>query len=271
MMKSIFLKYSSLFIFFILLIPTAMSSSFFGIDSSEIGKYSSFSTKIMDNQQNWHTDILDSHHKSDRIEMNLLGLPDLAFVELKAWWGPINTSAVGLFVRYGVINYGDEINQSNPIKSNLSFFANQNESSFGYIIQKPLLYPTHWYPGEILGGCYFFDIDEKPSNITAVIDYDQSFQETNENNNQKRISVISGIQLNGTVYVTITDGKKPYTGMVELSGCDSDSLSTFSYRTFRTDENGSYALSLYPNIETVSSQNYTVRATKTTHDLTMIQ
>ncbi|MBS3777903.1 MAG: hypothetical protein KGY50_01265, partial [Candidatus Thermoplasmatota archaeon] len=53
--------------------------------------------------------------------------------------------------------------------------------------------------------------------------------------------------------------------------CDSDSLSTFSYRTFRTDENGSYALSLYPNIETGSSQNYTVRATKTTHDLTMIQ
>lgn len=230
-----------------------------------------FMEKKIDVFHNLFVDRLNTAKTTNSFDVVHAGLPDLAFIELKAWWGPINTSSVGLFVRYGVINYGGEINRSVPIESNLSFFADGNKSSFGYIIQKPLLYPTHWYPGEILGGCYFFDIDEKPSNITAVIDYNQSIQELNENNNQKSIAVVTGIQLNGSIYESTSNGKKRYKGMIELSGCDRDSLSTFSYRTFRTDENGSYALSLYPSTESGSPQNYTVRATKVDSDQTVIQ
>lgn len=272
-MNHIFLKYFSVLLVFIFLMTSTISSALLVSKPGQINPLNQFpfSSKKIDLHHNEYTDIVDYQLKSNRTNSNTLGLPDLAFVELKAWWGPINTSAVGLFVRYGVINYGDELNQSIPIESNLSFFAGENKSSFGYIIQKPLLYPTYWYPGEILGGCYFFDIDEKPSNITVVIDYNQSIQEINENNNQKRITVLTGIQLNGTIYDATIDGNRSYTGIVELSGCDPDSMSTFSYRTFRTDGNGSYALSLYPNTETGSSQQYTLRATKTADDLTMIQ
>jgi hypothetical protein len=189
------------------------------------------------------------------------GLPDLTFVELKAWWGPVNTSSVGLFVRYGVINNGFELNQSTSISSNLSFFADGNETSFGYIIQTPLLYPTHWYPGEILSGCYYFEVEKKPSTISAFIDYNQSIEEINEENNVNSVLVIEGIKLNGRIYYGKEDNYRIYNGTVEISRCENESLSSYLFRHFKSDDEGKYALSFYPENENIS-QKYYILTTK---------
>ena len=191
-----------------------------------------------------------------------LNLPDLEFIELKAWWGPINTSAVGLFVRYGVINTGDEINSTLPVESNLSFFADDNSTHFGYIIQKPLFYPTHWYPGEILGGSFYFDIDEKPTTITVVIDSNESIEESDETNNKMSVPVVDGIRVSGGVYYLFQNERIPVQSPVELKRCDENSLSDFLYRTFRTDEQGYFALSIYPAGDHNLSRIYSLTATE---------
>jgi len=189
------------------------------------------------------------------------GLPDLEFIELKAWWGPINTSAIGLFVRYGVINTGFELNGTSPIESNLSFYTDGNQTHFGYIIQRPLFYPTHWYPGEILGGNFYFQIDERPTSITVIIDTNESIDESNETNNKMTITVVDGISVNGEVYYNYNDQLMPIQSTVELKQCDNESLIDYFYRTFRTDEQGHFAMSIYPSGDRNVSRRYSLTAT----------
>lgn len=217
-----------------------------------------FSEITTDNHGNYYQDILNNQYPDTHFSSG--GLPDLTFVELSSWWGPINTSSVGLFVRYGVINMGWELNQSTPITSNLSFYADGNQTSFGYIIQTPLLYPTHWYPGEILGGCFYFEIDEKPTQISARIDSNQTIEEINEGNNEDTTIVIDGVRVQGIISEKINGQQQLINGLVEISRCDTDTLSTYSYRTFRPDETGTYHLSLYPEQGQQTSYQYLLKA-----------
>jgi hypothetical protein len=68
---------------------------------------------------------------------SFLDLPDLNFLSLKSWWGYTNRS--GIFVDYDINNSGEHYQSLMQIESNLTFFANDNSTPFGYIIQRPLL------------------------------------------------------------------------------------------------------------------------------------
>jgi len=163
-------------------------------------------------------------------------LSDLVFIELHAWWGSLNTT--GIFIEYGVNNSGDTYQSTISIESNLSFFADDNNVSFGYITQTPLFYPSKWYKGEILGGSHFFEMDEKPTVITAKIDFTNSIPETNETNNNLTIPVPHGVMISGTVYKKENSEIIPFEGVINLNQYNKDSLSDFGYRNYRSDANG---------------------------------
>ena len=175
------------------------------------------------------------------------GLPDLIFADLRAWWGSLNTTGItGLFVDYDVNNKGDTYYSNEPIVSNLSFFADDNTTSFGYILQSPMFYPSIWYPGEILGGCNFFEMDEKPDTITVKIDFTNSITESNETNNNLAVAVLLGVTISGSAYKNENGEMIPFEGIIELNQYADDSLSDFGYRHYWSDENGNYSMSLCP-------------------------
>jgi len=175
------------------------------------------------------------------------GLPDLIFAELRAWWGSLNTTGItGIFVDYDVNNKGDTYYGNEPIVSNLSFFADDNMTSFGYILQSPMFYPSIWYPGEILGGCNFFEMDEKPDTITVKIDFTNLIPESDETNNNLTVAVLLGVTISGSAYKNENGEMIPFEGIIELNQYDDDSLSDFGYRHYWSDENGNYSMSLCP-------------------------
>jgi len=171
-------------------------------------------------------------------------LPDLTFLDLRAWWGRTNTT--GLFVDFDVINMGNTYYSNEPIISNLTFLINDNNSLFGYINQTPLFYPSIWYEREILGGCNFFEMKKKPEKITVKIDFTNLIKESNENNNNKTISVLNGITISGKIYENNSGEIQLIKNIIEFNGYDNHSLSTFGYRHFLSDENGSYNISICP-------------------------
>jgi len=173
-----------------------------------------------------------------------LNLPDLIFLSIKSWWGYTNTS--GIFVDYDIINRGDNYSSLLPIESNLTFFSNGNNTPFGYIIQKPLLHPHSWYRGEILGGNFFFDMDEKPDNITVIIDYTNLIIESDENNNNITANVENGIQLSGKIYKKIDEEFYLLNDTVEFNQFNETSLNDFGFRHFWSNEYGEYNMSLCP-------------------------
>jgi len=191
---------------------------------------------------------------------NSIGLPDLKFSELCCWWGPVNTSSIGLFVRYAVKNIADTYEGTEKIQSNLTFYADDNSSSFGYIIQTPFFYPTTWYTGEILSGNFYFEMDERPSTITVRIDSNNSIPEYNETNNKKSIAVVHGITVTGSLYTYSDDQLLNYTDMVLFKRANSSTLDTTFYRTFRSDEQGHYALTISPEYPLDKQYSYTLLA-----------
>jgi hypothetical protein len=195
-------------------------------------------------------------------------LPDLVFIELHAWWGSLNTT--GIFIDYGVNNSGDTYHSTISIESNLSFFANDNNVSFGYITQTPLFYPSKWYKGEILGGCHFFEMDEKPTIITAKIDFTNSIPETNETNNNLTIPVPHGVMISGTVYKKENSEIIPFEGVINLNQYNKDSLSDFGYRNYRSDANGHYNMSLYPKEPLGETHIYDIMASNNSMNLKII-
>ena len=102
--------------------------------------FSSFNPIINANSQK----INENQNNIDK--KMIQNLPDLKFLDLKAWWGETNTT--GLFVDYDVINNGNTYYSNIPIISNLSFYIYDNNSLFGYINQTPLFYPSIWYESE---------------------------------------------------------------------------------------------------------------------------
>jgi len=196
-------------------------------------------------------------------------LPDLEFIELRAWWGSLNTT--GIFVDFDINNSGDNYYSEEPIVSNLSFFADDNTTSFGYIIQSPLFYPSVWYHGEILGGCNFFEMDEIPDAITVKIDFKNSIPESNETNNNLTILVLPGVTISGSIYKSVNGEILPYEGIIELNQYDDSSLSDFGYRNFWSDENGHYNMSLYPNEPLNISHIYNIMACDISNNLKMLK
>jgi len=196
-------------------------------------------------------------------------LPDLEFIELRAWWGSLNTT--GIFVDYDIYNSGDTYYSEEPIVSNLSFFADDNTTSFGYILQSPLFYPSVWYPGEILGGCNFFEMDEKPETITVKIDFNNSIPESNETNNNLTILVLLGVTISGSIYKNINGEMIPYNGKIELNEYNDISLSDFGYRNFWSDENGHYNMSLCPDEPLNISHIYNIMASDISNNLKMLK
>jgi len=172
-------------------------------------------------------------------------LPDLNIIGLKSWWGYTNTT--GIFVDFDIINSGENYHSLIPIESNLTFFADDNTTPFGYIIQKPLLDPYSWYNGEILGGNNFFDIDEKPDYITMEVDFKNNITEINENNNNQTIKVEFGIQISGMIYKKVNDELIRIDEIVELNQYNDTSLSDVGFRHFWSNENSEFNISLYPN------------------------
>lgn len=196
-------------------------------------------------------------------------LPDLEFIELRAWWGSLNTT--GIFVDYDVNNSGDTCYSDGPIVSNLSFFADDNTTSFGYILQSPMFYPSIWYPGEILGGCNFFEMDKMPDTITVKIDFTNSIPESNETNNNLTISVVLGVTISGSIYKSENGEMIPYGGIIELNQYDEDSLSDFGYRHYWSDENGHYNMSLCPKEPLDISHIYDIMACDITENLKILK
>jgi len=169
------------------------------------------------------------------------GLPDLIFAELRAWWGSLNTTGItGIFVDYDVNNKGDTYYGDEPIVSNLSFFADDNMTSFGYILQSPMFYPSIWYPEEILGGCNFFEMDEKPDTITVKIDFTDLIPESDETNNNLTVAVLLGVTISGSVYTNENGEMIPFEGII--------------------DENGNYRMSLCPKEPFDESHIYDIMA-----------
>jgi len=188
-------------------------------------------------------------------------LPDLIFTDLRAWWGSLNTTGItGLFVDYDVSNKGDTYYGDEPIVSNLSFFADDNMTSFGYILQSPMFYPSIWYPNEILGGCNFFEIDEKPDTITVKIDFTDIIPESDETNNNLTVTVLLGVTISGSVYTNENGEIIPFEGIIELNQYDDDSLNDFGYRHYWSDENGNYRMSLCPKEPLDESHIYDIMA-----------
>jgi len=196
-------------------------------------------------------------------------LPDLTFIELSTWWGSLNTT--GIFVDYDVKNRGETYYSYRPILSILSFFADNDTNSFGYIIQKPFFYPYIWYKGEILGGCNFFEMDEKPDTITVKIDFTNYISESDETNNVLTISVPLGVTIHGEVYKKEKDEIIPFEGIVELNQFDEDSLNDFRYRHYWSDENGRYNMSLCPKEPLDEKHIYNIMACDTNENFKMIK
>jgi hypothetical protein len=196
-------------------------------------------------------------------------LPDLYFIELRIWWGILNTT--GVFIDYGVINMGATHQSVTPIQSNLTLYADDNDTAFGYILQSPLLYPTKWYTGEILGGNYFFKLNEKPQMITARIDSDNSIPESNETNNNLTVSVLPGVTFTGRVYTIQNGTPVPYEGIVQLNQYDTESLSDFGYRHYRSDPFGQYNMSLCPLDPLDTPMSYSIMAADFKQTFTIVQ
>ena len=245
-------------IFFLLVSPSISSLHSFDsqnefkrlvIESKELNLF--FDEKPKMNNERWSDDFNGLFTVSQ---------PDLVFLTLESWWGPINTSERGLFVRYRVLNRGATHNSSDVIESNLTFYEENNQSSFGFIIQTPLFYPRQWFTGEILGGCHFFDIETKPQSIRVVIDANQTIDESNELNNEQIITVKDGIVIDGTIYQQHNHSLIPCSEYIEVKQCNESSLNDFEYRTFRTDEQGQYRLSINPKAEVNTSMRYCILA-----------
>lgn len=202
-----------------------------------------------------------------KIEKNILNnfnkttnqnLPDLNFLNLKIWWGRTNTT--GIFVDYDVINNGSTYYSNEPISSNLSFFIYENNSLFGYFNQTPLFYPSIWYEREILGGNNFFKMSKKPEKITVKIDFTNLIKESNENNNNLTVSVFNGITITGKILMEENGDIKPLNDIIELNEFDNNTLSTFGYRHFLSDGNGSYNISICPKEPLNEPKRYYIMA-----------
>ena len=196
-------------------------------------------------------------------------LPDLVPIELRAWWGSLNNT--GVFVEYDVNNIGNSYYSNESIVSNLSFFADDNTTSFGYALQSPLFYPTVWYNGEILGGCCFYELDEKPNTITAKVDFTNLIPELNEGNNDLSVSVLHGVTISGMIYENKNGEIIPFEGKIELNQYDENSLNDFGYRHYWSDENGHYNMSLCPKESLDESHPYYVMACDTTKNLKILK
>jgi len=181
----------------------------------------------------------------------------------------LNTT--GIFVEYDINNSGDTYQIDRPIVSNLSFFADNNTTSFGYILQTPMFYPSTWYHGEILGGNNFFEMDEKPNAITVKIDYTNLVPEVNETNNNLTVSVVLGVTISGTVYEKKNDETVPFEGVLQLNRYDEVSLSDFGCRHYWSDENGHYNMSIFPKDPIDEPHTYCIMASNTTTNLKILK
>lgn len=214
--------------------------------------FSSFNPIISANSQK----INENQNTIDK--KMIQNLPDLRFLDLKAWWGETNTT--GIFVDYDVINNGSTYYSNIPIISNLSFYIYDNNSLFGYINQTPLFYPSIWYESEILGGNNFFEMSKKPDKITVIIDFENQIIESNENNNNKTILVYNGITVKGEIKKNESGELIPINQIIELNEFNNTSLSTFGYRHFLSDENGTYQISICPKEPLNMPQEYYIMA-----------
>lgn len=221
-------------------------------------------------------DVLYDQYSSDIFsDSNIIclnlenNLPDLFPIEMKIWWG--KTNVTGVFVDYGIINIGETFYSINKIESNLTFYADDNTTAFGYIIQSPLLYPDTWYNGEILGGNFFFDLKEKPEKVTVKIDFNDTIPESNESNNNLIVRVLPGITISGTIYKKIDGELIPYKNYFDLSRFDDESLSDFGFRSYISDEDGNFNMSLYPYEPLNESFSYKIMATEIDGNLKLIK
>jgi hypothetical protein len=242
----------------------------FSVAQDSLDGLSEVSTLLL-NDNNQVTDQLTPNDYCQNMHCVTIteNLPDLYFIELHIWWGVLN--GTGVFIDYGVINMGATHQSMTRIESNLTFYADDNDTAFGYIIQSPLLYPTKWYTGEILGGNYFFKLKEKPLMITARIDSNSSIPESNETNNNLTVSVLPGVIFTGRVY-TIQDGNpKPYEGIVQLNQYDTESISDFGYRHYYSDPFGQYNVSLCPLDPLDTPMSYSIMAANLEQTFRMVQ
>jgi hypothetical protein len=200
---------------------------------------------------------------------SFLDLPDLNFLSLKSWWGYTNRS--GIFVDYDINNSGEHYQSLMQIESNLTFFANDNSTPFGYIIQRPLLDPYSWYKGEILGGNFFFDMDEKPDYITVVIDYTDLIHENNETNNNQTIKVENGVIITGNIFKKINNDLVKIDDTVEFNQYNETSMNDFGFRHFWSNENGEYNMSLCPKEPIDEYHVYDIKAFFQKDDMRIIR
>jgi hypothetical protein len=200
--------------------------------------------------------------------MNTEGTPDLLFHELQVYWGMTNTT--GLFVDYGVINAGELYQSILPIASNLSFYADNSTSPFGSIIQTPFFYPRTWYPGEILGGNYFFEMESKPNMVTAKIDVKNKIPESNEENNVKTVVTISGIVVSGTVSSKNNNDVSPINEIMEITQYNETTLQNAEYRHFWTSEKGCYNVTLLPKKPYDQKYHYPLMVSSLSDDMKKI-
>ena len=259
------IRYGCVFLLLgILLIPP-----FGAIDDALDGLFEASLLRFNDNNQ--VTDQLAPNDFTHNIAHVTItdDLPDLYFVELHIWWGILNNT--GVFVDYGVINMGATHESMIPIESNLTFYADDNDTAFGYILQRPLLYPKKWYTGEILGGNFFFKLEEKPQMITARIDSNRSILESNESNNNLTVSVLPGVTFTGRVYTTQDGHAMPYEDLVQFTQYNPESFSDFGYRHYLSNPFGQYNVSLCPLEPLESPMSYNIMAVDANHTFRMVQ
>ena len=111
-----------------MLLPITTISLVDSTKQEHIHAFSLGTTYEYDDEGNVFFDQFSTDVHTDQDLLCRIGLPDLKFNELRCWWGPVNTSSIGLFVRYAVKNIADTYEGTDIIQANLTFYADDNTS-----------------------------------------------------------------------------------------------------------------------------------------------
>jgi hypothetical protein len=103
-------------------------------------------------------------------------------------------------------------------------------------------------------------MSNKPDKIIVKIDFKNQINESNENNNNQTITVYDGITIRGEIKKDENGEIKPINDIIELNEYNNKTLSTFGYRHFLSDENGSYHISICPKEPVNTPQKYYIMA-----------
>jgi len=170
--------------------------------------------------------------------------PDLNLTKFWVWYSEEN-----LFIEYEVTNIGDTYYDPNgePIEYYLELFVDDSTIPFH---SKKLPSINIGDPSVLSAGCisgsgvWFFEINDKPNKVRAIVDITNSITESDEDNEYTTI-VYQGVIVYGAVNKKSLLGQTPYEGVYVMPRMRQARFTLWNI----TDENGNYKFSLYPKSE----------------------